>query len=186
MCIIRVTYCVHTDSGICLGKSFCCSSCLARGALVRNWWSQCRCYSRWSIYHTWCCWRSQSMCMMLLLFKAYDCFVLWSCFLFSFRVEFPLFCACWLVAVCYVSDLKYHNYSMLFSYRHVWKLFEVSYRADVVAATCVGAGDAILDGRCFQLCVIDEATQVSCNSTAPFIATYPRLTSNFIRSCAVF
>jgi superfamily I DNA and/or RNA helicase len=65
-------------------------------------------------------------------------------------------------------------------------LFEVSYRADVVAATCVGAGDAILDGRCFQLCVIDEATQVSCNSTAPFIATYPRLTSNFIRSCAVF
>lgn len=123
MCIIRVTYCVHTDSGICLGKSFCCSSCLARGALVRNWWSQCRCYSRWSIYHTWCCWRSQSMCMMLLLFKAYDCFVLWSCFLFSFRVEFPLFCACWLVAVCYVSNLKYHNYSMLFSYRHVWKPF---------------------------------------------------------------
>jgi regulator of nonsense transcripts 1 len=40
-------------------------------------------------------------------------------------------------------------------------LFEVSYRADVVAATCVGAGDAILDGRCFHLCVIDEATQAT-------------------------
>jgi superfamily I DNA and/or RNA helicase len=34
-------------------------------------------------------------------------------------------------------------------------------RADVVAATCVGAGDAILDGRCFHLCVIDEATQAT-------------------------
>ncbi len=56
----------------------------------------------------------------------------------------------------------------------------------MVAATCVGAGDAILDGRCFHLCVIDEATQASCNSTAPFIATYPRLTSNCIESCAVF
>jgi hypothetical protein len=60
--------------------------------------------------------------------------------------------------------------SLLFSCRHGWKLFEVSYRADVVTATCVRAGDMILDGQCLHLCVIDEATHVSCNSITPLKA----------------
>ncbi|CAM6126000.1 unnamed protein product [Calypogeia fissa] len=34
-------------------------------------------------------------------------------------------------------------------------------RADVIAATCVGAGDPILDDRHFRACVIDEATQAT-------------------------
>lgn len=32
--------------------------------------------------------------------------------------------------------------------------------ADVIACTCVGAGDPSLAGRKFSVCVIDEATQV--------------------------
>lgn len=32
--------------------------------------------------------------------------------------------------------------------------------AEVVAATCIGAGDLRLAGRAFKLCALDEATQV--------------------------
>lgn len=32
--------------------------------------------------------------------------------------------------------------------------------ADVIVATCIGAGDPVLEGRDFRVCVIDEATQV--------------------------
>ncbi|XP_024527418.1 regulator of nonsense transcripts 1-like [Selaginella moellendorffii] len=38
---------------------------------------------------------------------------------------------------------------------------EVISRADVVAATCIGAGDPVLDGLRFTACVIDEATQAT-------------------------
>ncbi len=40
----------------------------------------------------------------------------------------------------------------------------------MVTATCVRAGDMILDGQCLHLCVIDEATHVSCNSITPLKA----------------
>lgn len=35
-------------------------------------------------------------------------------------------------------------------------------RAQVVASTCVGAGDPVLDGYKFNVCLVDEATQVCC------------------------
>lgn len=38
---------------------------------------------------------------------------------------------------------------------------EVLRSADVVAATCVGAGDARLAGRAFRLAVLDEACQAT-------------------------
>lgn len=33
-------------------------------------------------------------------------------------------------------------------------------RADVIASTCIGAGDEALMNLSFNICVIDEATQV--------------------------
>ena len=36
---------------------------------------------------------------------------------------------------------------------------EVLRGAEIVATTCVGAGESRLDGRPFRLCVVDEATQ---------------------------
>eukprot|EP00897_Mesotaenium_endlicherianum_P003105 jgi/Mesen1/2822/ME000172S01972 len=38
---------------------------------------------------------------------------------------------------------------------------EILDRADVVTATCVGAGDPLLEGCRFSICVIDEATQAT-------------------------
>ena len=37
---------------------------------------------------------------------------------------------------------------------------EVLDKADIVAATCIAAGDPRLAGRNFRLCAVDEATQV--------------------------
>lgn len=36
----------------------------------------------------------------------------------------------------------------------------------MVTATCVGSADEVLEGRRFRLCVIDEATQVICQTLA--------------------
>ncbi|GAQ80606.1 RNA helicase nonsense mRNA reducing factor [Klebsormidium nitens] len=38
---------------------------------------------------------------------------------------------------------------------------EVLDDADVIVATCIGAGDPVLEGRTFRVCVIDEATQAT-------------------------
>ena len=41
-----------------------------------------------------------------------------------------------------------------------WSAEEILAGAQVVAATCVGAGDSRLAGRTFKLCALDEASQV--------------------------
>eukprot|EP01018_Ginkgo_biloba_P018137 Gb_24646 [translate_table: standard] len=38
---------------------------------------------------------------------------------------------------------------------------EILDRAEVIAATCIGAGDAALDNQSFPVCVIDEASQAT-------------------------